>query len=100
MSFDVDDLDAACLAIGDDFTFGGNTFQMVPNFSPDTVNSDVYEVTIVDRLTAQTTQAVINTVSLARESVVVHVRTGKSFEVMGFYPDATEWVTVELERAP
>lgn len=98
MAFDTTGLDEACLDIGDDFTYGASTFQMVPSFTEQTENSDGFEIRIGERLQAQTTIAVIAEVELDTRVEITHDRTGNSFVVLGFLADAENWVTVELER--
>ena len=98
MAFDTSGLDTACLDIGDDFTIGSTTFQMVPSFTEQTNNSDGFEIQIGERLQAQTTQAVITANSIERGTEITHDRTGNEFAVLGFLADAENWVTVELER--
>lgn len=96
MGFDTTDLDAACLDLGDEFNAGA--FLMVPTFSEETSNTDGFSIAIGERLTAQTTQAVITANSIERGTTVTHDRTGNEFEVLGYLADDVEWVTVQLER--
>lgn len=96
MAFDTTDLDTACLDLGDDFNDG--SFAMVPTFTESTSNSDGFQIAIGERLTAQTTQAIIDANSIARGSTLTHDRTGNQYTVLGFLADDVEWVTVELER--
>lgn len=97
MAFDTTGLDAACLDIGDDFN--GGAFQMVPAFTEETASSDGYDISIGERLTAQTTKAVITDNSISNDSELTHDRTGNVFVVLGLMADAENWVTVHLERS-
>lgn len=99
MAFDTSGLDAACLDIGDDFSIdGGEAFSLVPTFTSETTGADGFEISIGERLTASTTQAVITANNIRRDTVITHNRNGNNYVVLGFLPDDTDWVTLELER--
>lgn len=99
MAFDTSGLDEACLGIGDDFSIdGGESFSLVPTFTSETTGSDGFEINIGERLTASTTQAVVSDNEIKRNTVITHNRNGNTYAVIGFLPDDTDWVTLELER--
>lgn len=98
MSFDVGDLNAACLDIGDDavlVTSGGpKPITVIVTISPDIDSSGGFDV-MTDRVTAETTASEIT--GMSRKDTISH--NGVDYVVLAWEVDATGWVVIELEQS-
>lgn len=95
MSFDITALNDASLSVADDVLWNGNPLQVVMNLQPDTENSDGYEMTHAERVTAETKASLI-TAMVRGDSIVFD---GNTFKVLGWVPVDVDWARIELEKA-
>lgn len=97
MAFDTTELDAACLDIGDDAVWMKDTgpvpITLIISHSPDMDDSDGFKV-LTNRITGETTAAMMT--GMSRGDKIIQNST--TYEVIGWTPDATGWIVIELEQ--
>lgn len=97
MAFDVTELDAACLGVGDDATLvtsdGTRPITVIISVIPDVDDSGGFQV-MTDRTTAETNTAEIE--GMNRGDTIL--QGGKQYKVLAWEIDATGWVVIELEE--